>query len=252
MVKLIPIFLLTIFFAYSCSSTDEKSKSKNSSSDEFSFEDDQVSDGEDFEDFEDVDFDNDAGADEVASTGTGQADDSSEIIYGDDLDDEDFDDDFDNEVSEEVAEFDDEFEVFDDEPQRGLSSAVTIGGEVSRYKVKRGETLMLIAFNLYGDYTKWKRLRNINPGINANNLSAGQVIKYEVPEEEFVWSPNGKPYLIKQGDTLGKISSKKYGTPKKWRDLYENNRPMIRNPNLIFAGFTLYYIDGESDFAYNN
>ena len=154
-------------------------------------------------------------------------------------------------MSGEFADVDDEFNEMDDFTERSLSSAVTIGGEVGRLKVKRGETLMMIAFNLYGDYTKWKRLRNMNPGINPHSLAAGQVIKYEVPEEEFSWVPNGNPYLIKRGDTLGTISKDKYGTPKKWRDIYNNNSPLIRDPNLIFAGFTIYYIDGESDFAIN-
>jgi nucleoid-associated protein YgaU len=237
MFKIIPIFLLTLLFAYSCSSskeTNDKGSGSSSSSDDFS-------------DFEDLDLDNNG--EQVASAGATQSDDSSEIIYGDDLDDEDFEeeDDFDNEVSNEVADFDDEFE----DTQRSISSAVVIGGEVAQYKVKKGETLMLIAFNLYGDYSKWKDLRNMNPGLSSSSLSSGQVIKYQAPNKEFTWSPAGKPYLIKSGDTLGRISNQKYGTPAKWRDIYDNNRPMIKNPNLIFAGFTLYYIDGESDFAFN-
>ena len=44
------------------------------------------------------------------------------------------------------------------------------------------------------------------------------------------------------GETLGTISNKHYGVTKRWKDLYENNRPMIKDPNLIFAGFTLYYV----------
>jgi nucleoid-associated protein YgaU len=44
------------------------------------------------------------------------------------------------------------------------------------------------------------------------------------------------------GETLGTISSDKYGTPVKWRKIYDNNRPLIKNPNTIYAGFTLYYI----------
>ena len=53
--------------------------------------------------------------------------------------------------------------------------------------------------------------------------------------------PNGTPYMVKTGDTLQIISMDKYGTTRKWKSIYENNRPLIRNPNLIFAGFTIYY-----------
>jgi nucleoid-associated protein YgaU len=34
----------------------------------------------------------------------------------------------------------------------------------------------------------------------------------------------------------------KYGTTRKWKKIYKNNEPLVRDPNLIFAGFTLYYL----------
>jgi len=41
---------------------------------------------------------------------------------------------------------------------------------------------------------------------------------------------------------LGVISTKVYdGEKKYWKKLWENNKPMIRDPNLIFAGFTIFY-----------
>ena len=42
------------------------------------------------------------------------------------------------------------------------------------------------------------------------------------------------------------ISKKKYGTPVRWKSIWDNNKPMIKDPNLIFAGFTLYYIPDNS------
>ncbi len=118
----------------------------------------------------------------------------------------------------------------------------TIDGEMAEYVVEKNDTLMLIAFNIYGDYSKWKDIQNMNPGIQATALKAGTVLKYIQPREKFVWNPQGNPYLIKTGDTLGLISSEVYTTPKRWREIYDNNRPMIKDPKLIFAGFTLYYI----------
>ena len=67
-------------------------------------------------------------------------------------------------------------------------------------------------------------------------------IRYERPETEFSWGPEGLPHLVQEGETLGSISEDKYGTPSKWRPIYENNRPLIKDPDLIFAGFTIYYI----------
>jgi hypothetical protein len=53
---------------------------------------------------------------------------------------------------------------------------------------------------------------------------------------------NGESYLIKKGDTLGLISNDVYGTTRKWKKLWENNRQLIKDPNRIYAGFYLYYV----------
>lgn len=114
-------------------------------------------------------------------------------------------------------------------------------GEFEYYEVKKSETLMWIAFKLYGDYRKWKDLAEWNGSHYASSaLKTGERVKY-IPSG-FSWRPKGNPYLIQRGDYLSKISNKLYGTPNKWRSLWENNKPMIRYPDLIFAGFTLYYI----------
>ncbi len=117
------------------------------------------------------------------------------------------------------------------------------GGTMQTYKVQKGETLMQIAFKLYGDIGKWKDIKAMNKDKISNNssLRANMNLKYMAPESPFVWNPSGVPYMIKNGDTLGIISSNVYSTPKKWKAIYENNKPLIKNPNVIFAGFTLYY-----------
>lgn len=114
---------------------------------------------------------------------------------------------------------------------------------MSEYTIQEGDTLMLVAFKIWGDYERWKELSNSNGGIAMGQLPVGKVLKY-VPNG-FTWNPQGLPHLIKRGDTLGTISTEKYGTDNKWRDIWDNNKPMIKDPNLIFAGFTLYYIPQE-------
>jgi nucleoid-associated protein YgaU len=122
------------------------------------------------------------------------------------------------------------------------------------YTVQKNETLMLIAFKLYGDYEQWKQLANLNKDVltNGNNLREGMVLKYLAPVEQFVWNPEGQPYLIKTGDTLGFISNSVYQTSRKWKVLWDNNRPLIKDPNKIFAGFTIYYPDQNRDVASEN
>lgn len=111
------------------------------------------------------------------------------------------------------------------------------------YRVQNGETLMQIAFKLYGDVSRWKDLRHMNGDKLASNnaLKPHMELKYIPSADNFVWKREGTPYLIKTGETLGTISTSVYQTPKYWKKIWENNKPLIKNPNLIYAGFTLYY-----------
>lgn len=133
--------------------------------------------------------------------------------------------------------------------QSQLSEAGTLTSEINTYTVQKGETLMQIAFKLYGDLSKWKSLKELNQSnLSGGTLKRGSKIKYYVPETPFAWNPQGTPYLIKSGETLGTISNSVYQTPKKWKKIWENNRPLIKNPDRIYAGFTLYYLnDGLAD-----
>jgi nucleoid-associated protein YgaU len=124
-------------------------------------------------------------------------------------------------------------------------------GTLKTYNVQKNETLMLIAFKLYGDYERWKELANQNrDSLKGNtNIREGMTLKYMAPAEEFVWNPQGLPYLIRTGDTLGGISKTVYTTTKKWKLIWENNRPLIKDPNKIFAGFTIHYLENGREVA---
>jgi len=126
-------------------------------------------------------------------------------------------------------------------PRREIVSKVTIR-ELGDYRIQKGDTLLYISFKIYGDYRKWRQILAVNPELDANNLMAGTSVKYEIPMEEFSYDPQGVAHLITRGETLGKISMLHYGTSRRWQDIHRNNRDMILDPNLIFAGFTLYYI----------
>ncbi len=120
---------------------------------------------------------------------------------------------------------------------------VAASGDASQYTVKSGDTLMKIAFEQYGDIYRWREIFEANRGAIANpnavppgttlNLQGAGMVSIE---------RNGEQYKIKNGDTLGSISNDVYGTPAKWKKLWENNRQMIKNPNKIYAGFYLYYL----------
>lgn len=130
------------------------------------------------------------------------------------------------------------------EPQLDESAPAAQGtGEMASYTIQKDDTLMKIAFNIYGDIGQWKTLYELNKGVlrSASRLTAGTQIKYDKPASEPTIDRNGDPYLIKQGDTLGTIADDVYAKRSKWKKIYENNRTLIRDPNKIFAGFYLYY-----------
>jgi nucleoid-associated protein YgaU len=126
-----------------------------------------------------------------------------------------------------------------------------VSGTTKEYTVQKNETLMMVAFKLYGDYGRWKEIANQNTELlkGSTKLNAGMKLSYEAPAEEFVWNPEGNPYLIRTGDTLGGISKQVYATEKKWKLIWDNNRPLIKDPNKIYAGFTLYYLENGREVA---
>lgn len=55
-------------------------------------------------------------------------------------------------------------------------------------------------------------------------------------------------YIVQKGDTLGKISSKIYGSPARWNEIAKLSG--MQNPNRIYAGDVVYYTLDESAVAF--
>lgn len=170
----------------------------------------------------------------------GDGDDADFVV---DADDDELMDDEGDEVQEVADSTEDVPAIAEEESVEDRNSQSTLGGVNGEYTVQEGDTLMYVAFKLFGDYKKWRQLRNQNSDVLRSGMPAGTVLRYS--DTQFVWNHQGRPYLIKRGDTLGTISNDKYGTSSRWKSIWRNNEDMIQNPNLIFAGFTLYYIPGR-------
>jgi len=112
------------------------------------------------------------------------------------------------------------------------------------YQVQENDTLMLISWRLYGTIHRWRELVRLNGEdlLKSSDLfSTGMKIRYKHPKEVFEINVEGEPYLIGHGDTLKGISGKLYETSNYWNVLFHNNRHLIQDPNIIYAGFTIYY-----------
>lgn len=129
--------------------------------------------------------------------------------------------------------------------------AKSADGEYGIYQVQKGDTLMIISFNVYSDYSKWRDLAELNGLSGGSSLQAGTEVKYRASWEKLPSKGTGSPYLIKHEDTLGTISNDFYGSVKKWKVIWNNNKVLITNPNLIFSGFTVY-VPASDEVAMND
>lgn len=48
-----------------------------------------------------------------------------------------------------------------------------------------------------------------------------------------------KMYTVQKGDSLSKIAKHEYGDAMKYQNIFEANRPMLTDPNLIYPGQVL-------------
>lgn len=52
-------------------------------------------------------------------------------------------------------------------------------------------------------------------------------------------SASRRTYTVVAGDSLSKIAKRTFGDANRWRAIYELNRDVIKNPDLIFPGQVL-------------
>jgi nucleoid-associated protein YgaU len=45
-----------------------------------------------------------------------------------------------------------------------------------------------------------------------------------------------RTYIVVEGDSLSKIAKREYGDANKWRTIYEANKDLVNNPDLIYPG----------------
>lgn len=151
-------------------------------------------------------------------------------------------DDWDDTSDEEVFQMDEE-ELSEWKQNPYKASLIDDGTGVMVYEVQNGDTLMLISFKIYGDYTKWRSLLSKNQkelGDSYSQLKQGSYLYYDAPKTAFTWTPVGEPYLIRRGDSLSRLSKRWLGDAMRWQELHESNQVLIKDPDLIFAGFTLF------------
>jgi nucleoid-associated protein YgaU len=69
-----------------------------------------------------------------------------------------------------------------------------------------------------------------------SNVSAGGSSTAPAAPEPTGTSGSGTTYVVVNGDSLSKIAKREYGDANKWRTIYEANKDLIKDPDLIYPG----------------
>ncbi len=139
------------------------------------------------------------------------------------------------------------------------------------YVVTEGDTLTYIAETVYGDGKLWPKIKAANPGMDENRLLVGQKLVIP-PKEGRTTTPSEarrnepresaprltatrepapaagdspraseppRAYVIGKGDTLLRIARNVLKDEKRWREIYDLNRDVLKNPDVLPAGVKL-------------
>ncbi|MFQ6113741.1 MAG: LysM peptidoglycan-binding domain-containing protein [bacterium] len=100
------------------------------------------------------------------------------------------------------------------------------------YVVEAGDWLSKIAKKLYGDAMKYTEIFEANRKIikDPNFIFSGQ--RLQIPPVK----QDDEYYAVQRGDWLSKIARKFYGDVQKYTRIFEANREIIHDPDLIYPG----------------
>jgi nucleoid-associated protein YgaU len=74
------------------------------------------------------------------------------------------------------------------------------------------------------------------PKADFSNVQSGSSSTAPKPAEP---APAFKTYVVQKGDSLSKIAKAEYGNANDWRRIFEANKDIIKNPDLIHPGQSL-------------
>ncbi len=145
-----------------------------------------------------------------------------------------------------------------DQPSADETADDTTPGESAAegtYTVKPRQTLSHISLEVYGTIKHWPKIAERN-NVDPNRLREGMVLIIPVIDAATPASTNkpvalaasggsrgsptpGGDYVVRDGDTMQKISQAAFGTIERWDDIWIQNLERIEDPRFLRAGTTL-------------
>ena len=77
------------------------------------------------------------------------------------------------------------------------------------------------------------------PKADFSNVQGGSSSTAPAPATPPETAAAGTSYTVVAGDSLSKIAKREYGDANAWHRIYEANRDIIKDPDLIHPGQTL-------------
>jgi nucleoid-associated protein YgaU len=74
------------------------------------------------------------------------------------------------------------------------------------------------------------------PKPDFSNVTSGGSSTAPAAPQPTGTAGSGKTYVVVNGDSLSKIAKREYGDANKWRTIYEANKDLIDDPDLIYPG----------------
>ena len=74
------------------------------------------------------------------------------------------------------------------------------------------------------------------PKADFSNVESGSSSTAPKPAQP---TSTGKTYVVQKGDSLSKIAKHEYGNANEWRRIFEANKDILKDPDVILPGQTL-------------
>lgn len=121
-------------------------------------------------------------------------------------------------------------------------------GDFGEYVIEPGDTLGSISAKLYGTSGRWQQLAEDNSIDQPERIFPGDIVKYRLNKraEEYKTafeSVTHDTVTVMKGDTLSSLANRLLGSSSYWKHMWKMNEQLIPNPNLIYSGQTLHYVD---------
>ena len=102
---------------------------------------------------------------------------------------------------------------------------------VEDLNIQIDDDLATICGMAYDQATREKVILVVGNNEGIANVDDQMTVEHVEPEAQF--------HTVVSGDTLGKIAKKFYGNAMKYPVIFEANKPMLKDPDLIYPGQVL-------------